>query len=47
MNWMKEADAFMTADDANIGDLSTLEAQLEQSNVRNRVFLVLHKILHY
>lgn len=35
MNWMKEADAFLSADDANNGDLSTLEAQLEQSNVRN------------
>lgn len=34
MNWMKDVDTFLMAEDAAVGDVNTLEAQLEQSNVR-------------
>lgn len=33
MNWMEEVDQFLAAEDPAVGDMSTLEAQLEQSNV--------------
>ena len=31
--WMKEVQSFLTAEDVAWGDVETLEAQLEQSNV--------------
>ncbi|GIY18071.1 hypothetical protein CEXT_62191 [Caerostris extrusa] len=32
MNWMQDVDQFLVAEDPAVGDVSTLEAQLEQSN---------------
>ncbi|XP_055937258.1 dystrophin-like isoform X4 [Argiope bruennichi] len=32
MNWMQDVDQFLAAEDPAVGDISTLEAQLEQSN---------------
>ncbi|GFS73958.1 dystrophin [Nephila pilipes] len=32
MNWMQDVDQFLAAEDPAVGDMSTLEAQLEQSN---------------
>ncbi|GBL96395.1 Utrophin [Araneus ventricosus] len=32
MNWMLDVDQFLAAEDPAVGDISTLEAQLEQSN---------------
>ena len=39
--WMVEVQSFLTAEDVAWGDAETLEAQLEQSNVRGVVFFVL------
>lgn len=43
---MKEADSFLTEDDANIGDMSALETHLEQSNV-SFFFIILYILYHY
>ena len=36
-SWLGEVETFLEAEEAAIGDIETLNAQLEQSNVREKI----------